>query len=82
MAYFGQAYDLRAAPYKLIENRVKRTGDGTHPVFVSTKVSWDDKKNVSPEEAEQNYEKEKRHIVDTFTRSQRLLSNRTAVVQG
>lgn len=30
MAKIGWAYDLKAASPKMIERRVKRTGDGTH----------------------------------------------------
>ncbi|KAJ8965396.1 hypothetical protein NQ314_004147 [Rhamnusium bicolor] len=33
LAYFGLAYDLKSAPYNMIEKRALRTGDGTHSVF-------------------------------------------------
>lgn len=31
MAKIGQAYDLKTAPASIIQSRVARTGDGTHP---------------------------------------------------
>ncbi|XP_035433497.2 acyl-CoA Delta-9 desaturase-like [Spodoptera frugiperda] len=37
MAKIGWAYNLKSVPDELIEKRVKRTGDGTHPVW-----GWDD----------------------------------------
>nr|CAI5859712.1 unnamed protein product [Callosobruchus analis] len=36
--YFHLAYDLRSAPYKMIEKRALRTGDGTHQVFGFKKI--------------------------------------------
>lgn len=33
MAKIGWAYDLRTVSHELIEKRVKRTGDGTHPYW-------------------------------------------------
>lgn len=38
MAKIGWAYDLKTVSQDLIERRVKRTGDGSHPVW-----GWDDK---------------------------------------
>ncbi|XP_022814445.1 acyl-CoA Delta(11) desaturase-like [Spodoptera litura] len=37
MAKIGWAYNLKSVPDELIEKRVKRTGDGTHPIW-----GWDD----------------------------------------
>nr|AGO45843.1 acyl-CoA desaturase HvirKPVE [Heliothis virescens] len=37
MAKIGWAYDLKSVPSDMIERRVKRTGDGSHPVW-----GWDD----------------------------------------
>ncbi|XP_021183696.3 acyl-CoA Delta-9 desaturase [Helicoverpa armigera] len=37
MAKIGWAYDLKSVPTDMIERRVKRTGDGSHPVW-----GWDD----------------------------------------
>lgn len=32
-ARLGLIYDLKTAPYTIIEHRAMRKGDGTHPVF-------------------------------------------------
>ncbi len=32
-ALFGWAYDLKTVPPKMIAQRVRRTGDGSHPVW-------------------------------------------------
>lgn len=45
MAKIGWAYDLKSVPKKIIETRVKRTGDGTHPVW-----GWDDRARLKEEE--------------------------------
>lgn len=33
LAWIGQAYDLKVAPYSMIEHRAMKKGDGTHQVF-------------------------------------------------
>lgn len=33
LAEFGMAYDLREAPYKMVEHRAVKKGDGSHPIF-------------------------------------------------
>jgi stearoyl-CoA desaturase (delta-9 desaturase) len=34
-AKLGLAYDLKTVSHKVIEDRVKRTGDGSHPNFLT-----------------------------------------------
>lgn len=37
LALIGQAYDLKVAPYSMIEHRAMKKGDGTHEVFGNKK---------------------------------------------
>lgn len=32
LARFGLVYDLKTAPYSIVEHRIHRTGDGSHPI--------------------------------------------------
>lgn len=32
-AFLGQIYDLKTAPYVMVEHRARKKGDGTHPIF-------------------------------------------------
>lgn len=33
LAQFGMVYDLRTAPYSMIEHRALKKGDGSHPIY-------------------------------------------------
>lgn len=33
LASWGLAYDLRTTPYHMVQKRVQRTGDGSHPIY-------------------------------------------------
>jgi len=43
MAYIGWAYDLKSVPEKIVQQRVARTGDGSHAHFHSGPWGWGDK---------------------------------------
>lgn len=45
LAYYGLVYDLKQTPYRIIQQRAQRKGDGTHPVF-GTKCEYKDYKHV------------------------------------
>ncbi|KAG5894040.1 hypothetical protein JTB14_037885 [Gonioctena quinquepunctata] len=54
-SYFGLAYDLKSAPYKIIESRAMRTGDCSHPVYGPKKIRWQqDQERAFMEEEKSN----------------------------
>ena len=55
LAKVGLAYDLKEVTENVMENRIKRSGDGSHPVYGLLKdISTDFREN----ECEKNYESE------------------------
>lgn len=69
---FNLAYDLKTAPYELIQSRSLRTGDGTHPVF-SEKVYW--KQTIGQEQKEISNDR-LRNIDETY------VTHRNVAAQG
>lgn len=33
LSSLGQIYDLKTAPYAIVEQKARKKGDGTHPIF-------------------------------------------------
>lgn len=63
LSYFGLAYDLKSAPFTMIQKRILRTGDGTHHVYGFKKVKMGDASEVINESNdERKYEVEENII--------------------
>lgn len=46
LAALGLAYDLKMAPYNMIEHRVRKKGDGTHHLFGENGFARDDEMDI------------------------------------
>ncbi|XP_018576960.1 stearoyl-CoA desaturase 5-like [Anoplophora glabripennis] len=82
LSYFGLAYDLKSAPYTMIEKRALRTGDGTHQVYGFKKIKMGEIAEVVNEaNDEKKYEVEE-NIIGKGKKIFPEVSQRVMAVQG
>lgn len=82
LSYFGLAYDLKSAPYTMIEKRIHRTGDGTHHVYGFKKIKMGDISNGPVDGYDETRYKVEENMVGKGKISLPEVSQRIVAVQG